>query len=1113
MKNKISKRILAGVLTFGMAASQMPTTVFAAQTVTTSPGGTDLNVEYFTSTLYNWDGYGANQATARADNNEGKGFYFTSSNGKGNNVPDFSAWAGDAQNYFIYSGLAASNLQESSNAPFNDETVNAAPLFATDGSNESYTDVYENVKVPYVYDEETGYYTLDSDVYAVYGGSSISDGSTLSIADKPAAHRFDSTGNNNYIWVTGFLPFDDLRQNTTSAKKSTSSDQVPSYRIAADWPDYGFGMVTSVDFQMTDDGLDDKGNPITFEFSGDDDVWVYVDDTLVLDIGGTHDAIVGSINFQTGDVTLNSPAYGKIGDAATARSVSDQYTSTTLSQTNMYTALGTTRTGFASQGQHKLTIYYMERGNGRSNCLIKFNLPQRDTVSVTKQISQSMTADGTISDLTEEEQASINGVDFGFTLYKDGAAVANRNYYITSAGQSGTRTGTTDGNGHFTLKNGETATFLGAIEGSEYYVVEDTLDAEAYTTPQFSYTSTAYNESTTGDASGFQSMKVKAEGSVTATDTINFVCTNYMNADLPNPSIQPADDLIVIDYGLPISISSDAILSNDTRRGDSFEITDITTEGEYGTAALSEDHKTITYTLSKQLNGIEELTYTAVAKSGDTTSKAAEGKIKIIPATSMYYEENFSDMITYSDGQIKWQDVKSEDSYGAYQETGIVGTADDSTYGTDAVYLNNLGDSYGTSKSASAEGYAAQFEYDFQGTGTAIYSRISPDSAYIRVEISNGTTVADRQYIDTRVIGDVAANTTLYNIPVYNNSSLDYGTYHVTVTVYKAGTPVNGYTNAEGEFVDQSGSEFYLDGIRVYQPLVGDSTAESAYAADGESNIALINIRSKVVADDEIGVSGDSFVTLTDIDDNIVTLEEYTSIGPNEELYLSSSEDSDSPYTVSFYMLNWDSQSYDLYLGMKAPGGQPATVTVGDQQFTLNNSADCYYDVSDYVTVEQVDVDEDGVTDFNLGTLTITGVSGLASLTNIKVTGTDKFDIGYASDLNESGADAQTLYLLPSTYSFTADGEEDSEEAVFVPESFEINVNYAKLTKKATINVASSTDVAYITIGGTKVEPKKAGNTYSFALSLTKVTKGTTYEVIAYNSDGTASQSYTAVAE
>lgn len=1234
MKNKIPKRILAGILTFGMAATLLPGTVFAAEPVTTKPGNQELQVEYFDSTLYNWDEDKANAATAEADKAEGstyqsttvsysqvatretsgyresnywhkvgneyykvyytrttswdwdwfdyvttstlyyrdgnsyreigrttngytqitlyeqrqggyegKGFYFTAGENK-QNSPNFSNWVDDRddadkpkQNYYIYSGLAADKLGESANVPFSD-AVNAAPLFATDGSNEDYTDVYENVKVPFVYDEETGYYTLDSDANAVYFNGEPADEAEMAIADRPAAHANSGVSGG---WATGFFPFSGLKTSTHSAKESVSDDMVTSYAIDGS-EDWGFGMVTSVNFQMTDDGLDANGNPITFEFSGDDDVWVYVDDMLVLDIGGTHDAVLGTINFKTGAVELTAPAYGgntdnggktgMIGDMATDPGMENAQEGS-MEQTNMYDVLGTNLTGFASEGQHTLKIYYMERGQGRSNCLIKFNLPQRDTVSVTKEITKSKTPDGQIDSLTDQEQETVNGWDFGFTLYKDGQPVANASFYRSKEGVEGTESGATDKNGHFTLKNGETATFLDAIEDSTYYVVEDEPDpeaeTEAYLTPEFSYTSDAYNQGQAEAADGFQSMKVTAQGSATGTDTIRFVCENYLNAELPNPSIQPADDLIVIDYGLPISISAERIISNDARRGDSYEITAIS-GGQYGEAVLSEDHSTITYKLEKQLNGIEEITYTAVAKSGeDLVSAPANGTIKIIPATSMYYEENFGSttdennlisggMIQYSgqtdDQIVKW--VREGSAAGGNQETGYVGDASDSTYGTDALYLQNTGDSYGTSRHAHADGAAgAAFEYDFAGTGTAIYGRTLPTTGYIEVKVTNNDTgtQADVQYINTRIIGDVAGAEELYNIPIYNNSELEYGNYHVRVYLYKQGTPVNGYTDENGDMVegsDESGADFYLDGIRVYEPLKGNEVAESAYAQDGETNTSVINIHSKLAVDSEEGQDGDEIFTLTDKYDDpemggdIMDLETYMDLGPNEEVYLYGDW-----YTVSFSLVNWDSQRYDLYLGMKSPAETPAKVMVGEKEYTVNNSTDCYYDISDQVVVER---NPDGTL---VGKVTILGVDGLVSLTNIKVTGDYEFNLGYAEDIEANGIDAQTLYLVSSGFFSDRDEEEeDSEEAAsFVPENIRITCSYGSKNLKATVTVLTSDDVARLEIDGNVVEPKTMKGKNKYTYSQKNVTAGTIYSIVAYDEAGTASETYTVVAE
>lgn len=1287
MKNRISKRILAGILTFGMAASLMPATAFAAQTVTTTPGREELQVEYFNSTLYNWNESAANAATAKIDtgvsttvgkvastgsfytatvwtitrNHDGtyyigtdegyltwttstnagdaqltstpvplrleaaagytngvtisqssgdypnlnyynadqcggwnggdsdpgnvfyiatgrvtdtpdrwddentvsisyiesgkeyyivsyrgltssnsqylnytsaessvySGFYFTEAENK-QDVP-FSKWTSGAdedgvakQNYYIYSGLAERNLKDSSNAPFSNENVKAANLFAQ--TSNAYTDVYNNVRVPFVYDEETGYYELNSDKWAVYfdNGDAGSNG-TMSIADKPVS--FTTGGVRDPM--CGFQPFEDVSSNTQSAYYGTAADiddmtgDRGSYTLSDNNPTYGFGMVTSIDFQMTDDGRDENGEPIEFTFSGDDDVWVYVDGVLALDIGGTHDAITGTIDFSTGNVTLSAEKYGRIGDKAVDPDMSEYGSlEATLSQGNLYESLGTTLTGFASDGTHTLTIYYMDRGRGATNCLIRFNLPQRDTVSVTKEITQSKTPNGEVDNLTEEEQARMDGVDFGFTLYKDGTPVANTTYYITTDGESETTTASTDFRGHFTLRNGQTATFLGAIEGSTYYVVEDTLSSSAYTTPEYSYTSNAYNTELVEAESGFQSMQVSAEGSATAADSINFVCKNYMNAQLPNPSIDPADDLIVIDYGLPISISADKIIENDTRRGDSFEITEITSKGEYGTAVLSEDHKTITYTLEKQLNGIEELTYTAVATSGgDNVSDPDTGTIKIIPATSMYYEEDFGSttnteneisggMIQYS-GQteaeiVKW--VKQGTAVGGNQETGYVTDDNDSTYGTDTLYLNHSGDSYGTSRYANADGAAgAAFEYDFTGTGTAIYGRTSLNTGYIEVRITDQEgNVADRQFINTRIIGNIADKQELYNIPIYNNDAFDYGEYHVRVYLYKQGTPVNGYTDSEGNFVegsDRSGAEFYLDGVRVYEPLKGNETAESAYAADGEANVSVINIREKVVADAEEGYGGEGIFTVTDdygedMFGDIMDLEGYISYGPNEELYLNG-----DGYNVDFSLVNWNSQFYDLYIGMKCPTGESATVNISGQKITVNNSVDCYYNISDFVVVEN-----------GVGTVTIEGVGGLISLTNIKVTGDYEFDLGYANDIEMYGVDEQTLYFVPSNYSLN---NEDSgeEEAVFVPETIKTTCSYGSKNMKATVTVLTSQDVSRVEINGTEVAAKLVNGRYKFTYSEKKVAAGKVYNIVAYNADGVASAAYTVTAE
>ncbi|MCD7736458.1 MAG: fibro-slime domain-containing protein [Lachnospiraceae bacterium] len=1225
MKTRRSKRVLALALVLCTVLALLPVGVFAEGESTASEAVNGMTVEYFTSTLYNWDEDGANAATAEADkadsstvswtsttvsysqqgnystytsgsyyylNNgeyiqvtslsasrgsgqnqntitwtingtysttttqqqgpnsgnsgltlyyqststsyEGKGFYFTNGGNMASSVPEFSKWVSDYQNYMIYSGLAASKLSDSSNAPFNDDTVNAANLFAS--SSNSYTDVYTNVQVPFVYDENTGYYTLDSDSNAVYfaNGTGASN-TTMEIADLPAAHSYGS------YYATGFLPFNSLSSNTpTEALESgSSSSYVDSAYIVTDKSsnsgtttttdgiDWGFGMVTSVDFQMTDDGKDEDGNAITFEFSGDDDVWVYIDGYLVLDIGGTHDAITGTIDFSTGDVELTAGSYGKIGDIAVTGSVSTTDTSSsTLSQDNIYDVLGTTLTGFASEGNHTLTIYYMERGRGRSNCLIKFNLPQKDSVSVTKTIDEYYTSSE--YEISDDVMKTLNNMDFTFTLYNGSSVVANKSYSLYDSAGTLVGTGSTDSAGTFTIKNGQTATFknISLDEESSYYVVE-TSPGDRWTA-KWTATSSVSSATISGGSS-LTSDTVTVTGSSTATDTITFVCENSYSYGSVQPDVDVNDDTIVLDYGLPVEVnvrSNDNITAYGVAVNSTMALVGADESGKvtgtYGYATINDDGN-IVYTLTEDFCGIETIQYTVSASAYNTETEKEETQsgtatLTIIPATSVYYEENFSatcgtddsgnltmsgNFVSIKTSKATFSTVSDGEEYGTYQETGFVGTTDDSTYGTDAVYLNNLCDSYGTSLKVDTTNGAAQYTYSFTGTGTTIYGRVNKNTGYIKVTVtdSDGDEVSS-QYIDTinLVTSDddgQILDETLYNIPIYQETALerDYDTYTVTIYVYKAG------------MMGHSGnSDFYLDGIRVYNPMgtsttdnTGYTTAASAYATDGEANTAVVNIRTKVVADYEEEYADDAF-TLTDVDGNIVDAYGYSDIGPDQEFYLKKD------YNLTFALLNWDSQSYKIYLGMKAPNGIASQVTVGSGTFSIGNSADCYYDISDYVVVSTLD---DGTV---VGYVSIEGVSGLTALTDIKVTGVDKFNLAYDEDIDVTSL--TSLYMVSTAYaaSLSAEDEEEAVE-VFTPESIALNCGYASKTKKATVTVLTSKDVSYVTIDGVKMTQKNASGKYRFTASFTKVAAGTTYEIVCYNADGVASQVYTVTAE
>ena len=115
-------------------------------------------------------------------------------------------------------------------------------------------------------------------------------------------------------------PYSDKFYNTTTVTGSALPEDDPRYgeglhEIPKSVADYFFGMEMSANFTQTPNGQDAWGHDIIFEFSGDDDFWFYVDGELVLDLGGVHSAMTGSVNFRTGIVQ------GRNGQTRTLREI------------------------------------------------------------------------------------------------------------------------------------------------------------------------------------------------------------------------------------------------------------------------------------------------------------------------------------------------------------------------------------------------------------------------------------------------------------------------------------------------------------------------------------------------------------------------------------------------------------------------------------------------------------------------------------------------------------------------------------------------------------------------------------------------------------------------
>ena len=198
---------------------------------------------------------------------------------------------------------------------------------------------------------------------------------------------------------------------------------------------YSFGMNLDADFYMPKDGKVNNQD-MMFNFTGDDDVWVFIDGVLVLDLGGIHQALDGSINFAAGNGNGYIDYHGK-------QQSYGNLPATSIAQA--FEAAGKTWDP-AAYKPHHLSFFYLERGDGGSNCKIKFNLP----VKPSKAIDIEKETLGTI-DANEKFQFQLL-VGNSSTLYRGKYSVYNA--YTNQVVQSDKSTGD---NGVITLAKGQFA--------------------------------------------------------------------------------------------------------------------------------------------------------------------------------------------------------------------------------------------------------------------------------------------------------------------------------------------------------------------------------------------------------------------------------------------------------------------------------------------------------------------------------------------------------------------------------------------------------------------------------------------------------------------------------
>ena len=326
--------------------------------------------------------------------------------------------------------------------------------------------------------DETGYYEYSSfENYAYFNRNS----GNFTVYNQLGTPRIDSES--SFYLRGNFLPYTPLEANKVAyygnlydenGNKLDEAD--PRYNEALYYANaqkdnnsgYFFGMYLDANFVQLKDGnvlnkSTSKKENMIYEFNGDDDLWVYIDNVLVLDIGGEHDAHSGTINFATGEVKVqisnDETKETTIKDLFKAADKFPNGETWNDAKADQFFRGNT----FKDYTGHNMKMFYMERGAGASNLHVKFNLPMipKGTVNVTK----------IVEDKNGNEVNYASDIDFLFQINVNGSVYANQSYDIIKNNEK-TGSGTTDANGQFKLKHGETARFTNLSEDQNYQVKE-----------------------------------------------------------------------------------------------------------------------------------------------------------------------------------------------------------------------------------------------------------------------------------------------------------------------------------------------------------------------------------------------------------------------------------------------------------------------------------------------------------------------------------------------------------------------------------------------------------------------------------------------------------------
>lgn len=596
---------------------------------------------------------------------------------------------------------------------------------------------------------------------------------------------------------------------------------------------------------------------------------------------------------------------------------------------------------------------------------------------------------------------------------------------------------------------------------------------------------------------------------------------------------QAAGKTFVVDFGLPVQIPfSDFGIKNVYGLTVSFDEKNPNVtkrQGNYGNGEIDMSNQIVTYTLTKTLDAKVAVPIYVT----DTQGKKLVQNVYIIPASNVYYEDSLA---TFTDGSgaalgAKWSIVGNDgnaatEKTGVYQALQELGKGNNRTpYGNDVAYneANSSMLSMGTahkvtvtadmlakwSKDDTTSAWPTA-QFTFKGTGFDIISLTDNTSGAIVVDVYKGSKTEGSKPVHSYLVNNYygytynqetqkwevdknAGANAIYQIPVMKVTGLDYGEYTAVIEVFYNSFFDMNYDENSGK----NQYSFWLDAVRIYDPM--DEYA--GYTQDHEGYPQYIKLHDEVVKEKATPNVSALFI---DGKEN-ATIAEYTSYGPNNEVYLMNGQ------AITFKIpqnANVDS----IQIGAKAPDGNTTMTVTGTKDTVLATEAlstatEMYYKIDvDVSTADQTVViaNKDG--------------TGILSLTNLKITYKTKPAENEKVTLAALDTQEQENAVNLVRALFTA------PVATFSPETFEADWGRAvRAGKRATLTVKTSADVESITVDGQSItsyttrtqrtgwgwwSPKVTYHVFTY--TITAPAQTTDYAVCAVNAEGTASEAVTA---